>query len=381
MSNKVLVLGGGMIGSVIARDLAADPALLVTVADARAGVAGELARRFALDTRVADLSRRHVVSDLASGFDLVVGALPGDLGLAGLEAVLEAGRNCCDVSFLAEDPRRLDALAKQRQVLAVYDCGVAPGLSNLLAARTVAELERPERLLIYVGGLPVERHQPFEYKAGFSPSDVIEEYVRPARVVEAGRLVTHEALSEIEPLEFPGVGTLEAFLTDGLRSLADTLPVPDMREKTLRYPGHAALMRAFREAGLFGRQPVEIGGVAVRPLDLTTKLLFPLWRFEEGEADLTALRIVVEGIAAGKRLRVVWDMLDRHDPETGLRSMSRTTAFVTSAMTRLLLAGAAEGVHGVLPPEGLAARPGVVDRVLGDLAARRVHVVRREEPL
>jgi saccharopine dehydrogenase-like NADP-dependent oxidoreductase len=188
-------------------------------------------------------------------------------------------------------------------------------------------------------------------------------------------VVVREALSEPELMDFPGVGTLEAFNTDGLRSLIDTLPgVPFMREKTLRYPGHIELMRVFRETGLFSRDPVDVGGHEVRPLDLTARLLFPKWAFDEGEADITVMRVVVEGKKGGQHLRYTWDLCDRYDPATDLRSMSRTTGFTASIMARLLLDRrfVRPGVH---PPEIPAREPGILDTMLREQAARGVHYV------
>jgi saccharopine dehydrogenase-like NADP-dependent oxidoreductase len=168
-----------------------------------------------------------------------------------------------------------------------------------------------------------------------------------------------------------GVGTLEAFNTDGLRSLVHTLNVPFMKEKTLRYPGHIELMRAFRELGLFSKQPLAVGEATVRPLDVTAALLFPKWTFEDGEADLTVLRVVAQGLEDGRPTRYDWDLLDRYDPETGLRSMSRTTAFPAAIMAGLMLEGAFRrpGVHA---PESVGREPGLLDRVLAELEDRGV---------
>src|SRR5262249_40374574 len=160
----------------------------------------------------------------------------------------------------------------------------------------------------------------------------------PSRLVEHGKLVVREALTEPTLMDFPGVGTLEAFNTDGLRSLIATLPdVPDMKEQTLRYPGHIELMRVLRHTGFFGKEPITVGGQAVRRLDVTAALMFPLWQFGEGEADLTVMRVLGEGTQAGKRTRMVWDLHDHYDPETKTRSMSRTTAFPATIMARMIL--------------------------------------------
>jgi lysine 6-dehydrogenase len=289
-----------------------------------------------------------------------------------------------DISFMAEDPLQLSALAQARGVTAVVDCGVAPGMSNLLCGHAAARLDPCESLAIYVGGLPVERRWPFEYKAPFAPHDVLEEYTRPSRVVERGEIVVKEALSEPELLDFPGVGTLEAFNTDGLRSLATTLPVPWMKEKTMRYPGHIALMRVLRETGFFSKEPLTVrgpGGKAqVRPLDVTAALMFPKWTFEEGEADLTVMRVSAVGVEAGRRVRLTWDLFDRYDPETRTRSMSRTTGYPATIVARWLAEGRFRrpGVH---PPETLGADAGLVQAMLQELAARGVRYDVRVEEL
>lgn len=377
---KAVILGGGMIGSAMAMDLAKDQAFEVTVADAKQESLDRVAARWGVRTAQVDLSDPRAVHQLASGYDLVLGALPSVFGLASLRAIIEAGRPYVDISFMAENALELDGLAKQRGVTAVVDCGVAPGTSNMLAGYGASQLDQCDNLEIYVGGLPAERRWPFEYKAGFAPSDVIEEYTRPSRLVEHGQVVVREALSEPELLDFPEIGSLEAFNTDGLRSLIFTLKAPFMKEKTLRYPGHISLMRAFRETGFFSKEAIEVKGQTVRPLDVTAALLFPKWTFAEGEADLTVLRVLVEGRKGGQRLRYAWDLLDRYDPGSGLRSMSRTTAFPAAIVARLLAQGRFRrpGVH---PPEILGAEPGLLEAILGGLTARGVMVRGRIERL
>ena len=380
---KVVILGGGMIGSAIGVDLHRRGQADVTVADLRADVRKRIEALYGVKTVAADLSRPEAITTLAADYDLVLGALPSVLGYKTLEAVIEAGKDYCDISFMPENALDLDPRARERDVCAVVDCGVAPGVSNIMAGFAAAHLEPFQNLEIYVGGLPKVRRWPFDYKAGFAPFDVIEEYTRPARIVEYGRVVVKEALSEPERMDFPGVGTLEAFNTDGLRSLVHTLKVPFMKEKTLRYPGHVELMRAFRELGLFSKQALAVGEVTVRPLDVTAALLFPKWTFEEGEADLTVLRVVAEGLRDGRPTRYGWDLLDRFDPETGLRSMSRTTAFPAAIMAGMMLDGSFRrpGVHA---PESVGREPGLLDRLLAELKTRGVvcqQSVTASEPL
>jgi len=375
---RIVVLGAGMVGAVMADDLAREADFEVSVADVREDA---LARAHARNPRVrgvrADLADVATVRRLAADADLVCGALSSALGFGALRAVIEAGKPYADISFMPEDAWSLDAFAKERGVACIVDAGVAPGLSNLLAGRAVARLAPCERLRILVGGLPRVRSKPFEYKAGFAPSDVIEEYTRPSRVVEHGRVVVHEALSEVEPVEIAGLGTLEAFHTDGLRSLAVTLDVPNMVEKTLRYPGHAEQMRAFREAGLFSKEEIVVGGTRVVPLAVTSAMLFPQWTYAEGEEDLTAMRIEATGVRAGRRVRLVYELFDVYSRTERATSMSRTTALPCALFARLLASGAWQK-PGVVAPEVLGADEALTNQLLAGLAQRGV-VVRDSE--
>jgi saccharopine dehydrogenase-like NADP-dependent oxidoreductase len=380
----VTVLGGGMVGGVIATDLAGDAGLRVVVADNRPEALARCAARadrlgVRLETRLADLGDGAQVTALAKGSDVVCGAMGSGIALGAMRAVIEAGRSYCDISFMPEDFTQLHTLAQERGVTVVPDCGVAPGMSHMLAAASAAELEACDEVDIFVGGLPVERRWPFEYKAGFSPSDVIEEYTRPARLIEHSKVVTREALSEPELIDLPGVGTLEAFNTDGLRSLLETLRVPRVREKTLRYPGHIDLMRVLRHIGLMGAEAVEVSDadgqlVRVRPRELLAKLMFPHWTYGPGEADLTVMRVEARGKRGGKPARVAWDLLDHYDQRTQTTSMARTTAFPCAIVTRMLLDEGLKG-PGVLPPERLAAMPGVLDDLLAEQARRDVRYI------
>jgi lysine 6-dehydrogenase len=379
-STRVLILGAGMVGGVMAMDLASERRFRVTVADASAeALQRAKARMHGRGATVqADCSNPKEIKALAASADVVLGALPSRLGFAALRAVIEVERPYVDISFMAEEALDLDRLAKKRGVTAVVDMGVAPGLSNLLAGVAARELSPCRTIDIMVGGLPVERRLPFEYKAAFSPSDVIEEYTRPARLVEGGQVVVREALSGIEPVDLPGVGTLEAFNTDGLRSLVRTLKVPTMRERTLRYPGHATLMKAFRDAGFFDPTPIMVRGVdgqsvGVRPLDVTHRLLFPKWSYGPGERDLTVLRVEATGLVDRRETTLRWDLLDHLDESTSATSMARTTAFPATLVARLILSGKIDA-PGVLPPERLADSGPVVEGILDGLRKRGVNL-------
>lgn len=376
-TTRALVLGAGMVGRVMAADLARDDdaEFEVTIADVSEVSLGK-ARAIApnVTTRTADLSNANVIRELVREFDIVLGALPSALGFNALRAVIEAGRNYCDISFMPENALEFDALAKEHSVTAVVDNGVAPGLSNLLVGYAASQLGTIERAVIYVGGIPDTPEWPFKYKAGFAPSDVIEEYTRPARIVENGRIVEREALTEPELLEFSEVGTLEAVNTDGLRSLAYTIDAKHMVEKTLRYPGHYELMRVLRHMGLFSQEHVRIGReqVEVRPIDLTSALMFPHWEYRDDEADLTVMRVRVEGMQNDGTHKVFqWDLYDRRDEATGFTSMSRTTAFPNTIMARKVARGQVR-MPGVIPPELLGSDHDLVSEMTASLADRNV---------
>jgi saccharopine dehydrogenase-like NADP-dependent oxidoreductase len=370
-SSKTLVLGAGLVGRAMAMDLAADPGRVVTVVDVDAARLEGCGGVDGLHPLQADCSDQRVLAALCAGHDLVLGALPSRFGLQTLQTVIDAGRPFCDISFMPQDARVHHERALAKGVVAVVDCGVAPGMSNLLAGKAARLLDPCRSIIIRVGGLPKQRDEVWDYKAPFSPYDVIEEYLRPARLVRDGAIVIREALSEPVLVEFDGVGTLEAFNTDGLRTLADTLDVPDMTEQTLRWPGHREKALLLRETGLLDETPVEIDGVQVVPRSLTCAKLFECWAYQPGEADFTVMRVEAEGDLDGTPTTLRWDLYDEYDAETGFLSMARTTGFPATIMARCIESGLVDrpGVH---PPECLVDQPGLLDHLFAELKRRGV---------
>jgi saccharopine dehydrogenase-like NADP-dependent oxidoreductase len=368
---RIVVLGAGLVGSAIVRDLATDSDFEVTAVDASRSALERLGGVPRVKTVRADLSADGRVAGLVEAADLVVSAVPGFMGYRVLREIIEAGKNAVDIAFFPEEAFDLDDLARARGVTAVVDCGVAPGLSNLILGRVDGLLDRTDSFACYVGGLPQVRHWPYEYKSVFSPIDVLEEYTRPARYVECGREVVRTALSDVELLDFPGVGTLEAFATDGLRTLRRTMRVPFMKEKTMRYPGHANLMRVFRESGFFGQTPVEVDGMKVNPISLTSKLIFDQWRLKEGEEDVTVMRIVIEGRKDSKAVRYTYHLLDHFDGDTKTTSMARTTGYTCTIVARQVLKGLFAR-KGICPPEYVGAAPGCYNDLLEGYEKRKI---------
>jgi len=375
---KIVVLGAGLVGGPMALDLAKESSFEVTVADIRDEALERVARGTKIRVVKTDLSDVAEVAKLANEHDLVLSAVPGFMGFATLRAVLETGTSCVDIAFFPEDPLELDSVAKKHSATAFVDMGVGPGMSSVLAGHASSQLDTTDSILTYVGGLPRVRRWPYEYAAVFSPVDVIEEYVRPARYVENGHLVTRPALSDPELLDFPEVGTLEAFNTDGLRTMAKTMKVPNMKEKTMRYPGHIEKMAVLRATGFFGTEPIEVGGAKVRPVDMTAKLLFPMWKLQPGEADVTVMRVIIEGTKTGKRTRWTYDLFDTFDAETGVHSMARTTGYTATAAIRMLGKGMFTD-KGVFPPELVGLRRPCVDFLLKELKDRNVNYVEKVE--
>ena len=372
---NIVVLGAGLVGKAIAIDLAKD--FDVTAVDIDEQSLSALNGNTNISVKRADLSEREALAQIVKDFDLVISAVPGSMGYRTLETVIQSGKNCVDISFFGQDPFALDEPARQNNVTAVVDCGVAPGMGNLILGyyntrMTVDSFE------CYVGGLPVTRSWPYEYKAPFSPSDVLEEYTRPARLVENGAVVTKPALSEPELMEFDGIGTLEAFNTDGLRSLLTTMRIPNMKEKTLRYPGHIQLMRIFRETGFFDTNEITIGGVPVRPVDFTSRLLFPRWKLGETEDEFTVMKILIKGKMNNKQKNIEYYLYDRYDPESRTSSMARTTGYTCTAVAHLLANG---DYHqkGISPPEYLGADEKNFEKILAYLRQRNVQYIKTEQ--
>ncbi len=367
---KIIIFGGGMIGSAIAFDLSKD--YNVTVVDIDKVRLSKLSKKYPIKIIEEDISKKGNIRKVIKNFDLVVSAVPGYMGYQTLKHIIEAGKNVVDISFFDKDPFSLDSLAKQKKVTAVVDCGVAPGLSNIILGyhNTKMKIEYFECL---VGGLPFKRVLPYEYKAPFSPIDVIEEYTRPARIIENKKLVIKSALSDTEYINIEQAGTLEAFNTDGLRTLIRTMDIPNMKEKTLRYPGHVDRIKFLEESGFFKKDFIDLTGIKVRPIDLTAKLLFPLWNLDEDEKEFTVLQILIKGKEGNRKKEYRYNLFDRFDEETKITSMARTTGFTCTAAVRLLLNNM-YNKKGISAPEHIGADEKCYQSIIDDLGKRGVEI-------
>ncbi len=320
-----------------------------------------------IKTVQTDLSNYSQYPTMLSAFDFIICAVPGFMGYHTLKAIIEAGKNVVDISFFPEDALQLDALAKEKNVTAIVDCGVAPGMSNLILGYH-NERMKIDSFECMVGGLPKKRVQPFEYKAPFSPVDVLEEYTRPARYVENGHIVTKPALSDAELIDFEKAGTLESFNTDGLRSILFTMGhIPNMKEKTLRYPGHMNLMKGLIKAGFLNTAPITVKGQQISPMEFTSALLFDQWKLGSTEAEFTLMTIEIKG--EGKTIR--YELYDEYDAATETSSMSRTTGYTCTAALQLLV-NKQFTAKGVFPPELVGNNEVCFNAIMNYLAQRNI---------
>ncbi len=345
--NKVMVLGAGRVGRLIATELGRDCTVVVCDNNTETRTLSALPN---IQVELADLSIPAIIKLLIKRHepDLVIGALPSVIGFQTLKAVIESNVNYVDISFMPEDPTVLDSLAETKGLTVVVDCGVMPGLGNIIAGHAAAELDGCHTIKIYVGGVPLNPVPPFNYKAPFAPSDVVEEYTRPARMLVDGNIVTKEPLTEVERQIFvtnENFYDLEAFNTDGLRTLL-TLGIPNMVEKTLRYEGHADLMRMLRDEGM---------------LD-DPDWLYKHWNYGSTIHDITFLRVVAQSD------NDCWSfcMIDQYDKESGHSSMARTTAFPCVTVARMILDGRISET-GVIPPENLGKDTCIFHHILTEL--------------
>jgi saccharopine dehydrogenase-like NADP-dependent oxidoreductase len=368
----IAVLGAGMVGRAIALDLAKNHK--ITSFDLNVENLEMLKEENeSIETAGADLSHYGEYKDFLASFDLVVTAVPGFMGYKTLEAVIDAEKNVVDISFFPEDALQLDKLTKEKNVTAITDCGVAPGVSNLIIGRYNEEI-KIKSFECYVGGLPKERKPPFQYKAPFSPVDVIQEYLRPARLMENGNIITKPALSDREIIRFDEVGELEAFNTDGLRSLVYTMKhIPEMKEKTLRYPGHIDLIIAMQQTGFFSTDPLRFEEVDITPLDFTSRLLINEWKLEPEEEEFTVMKVIVKGDSK----TIEYNLLDRYDPVTKTSSMARTTGYTCTAAVNLIANGLFTD-KGIFPPELVGKDKNCFDFVMNYLGERNVNWKKKE---
>lgn len=353
---KVLILGSGRIGSTIAHNLSKDHQVyIVDKAIAKSHLTQQCEHIH------CDITDHVALKQLLKPYDIIVGALPSKLGFSTLKQVIKCSKPIVDISFFAENALELNDLAEKHGVTALVDFGLAPGLSNMYAGHVLDIFDRVKEYKCMVGGLPVQRQLPYQYKAPFAPLDVIEEYTRPARMRQYGNDITQPALSEIETVFFDGIGHLEAFNTDGLRTLLHTTNIPTMAEKTIRYPGHARLMQQLSDGGFFQSEHIEN----------TAKVLLQQWQFQPQEADITVMHISAKGLINNQPIHRIWQLIDHYDDENHISSMARTTGYTCAAGIRLMLN---ENLpNGVIAPEIIGQNSNWFKQIINELQQNRIY--------
>ncbi len=370
---KILVVGSGKVGSEIARELARSSEVdSVIVADAQAKNLKNVRGHAKIRTRRLDISQRKPLLAAMRNVDVICGALPGRLGFQLMTIAVEARRDLVDISYTPENPFKLHAEARDQENIIVPQCGVAPGFTNMCVGDASRRLGTITKVRVFVGGLPQKPTPPLNYRIVFSLEDVINEYSRPARIIENGKEKMVDALSGRGFLNFPGVGRLEYFITDGLGSLPRSFPkVREMYEYTLRYPGHAEMMNTLRILGFFDRTEVQVNGFRIAPRKLSITLLKDAMSLGRPE-DLLALNVEVEG-KLGKKSLLSYRILDYYDPMSKVSAMARTTAYPCTSVALLVGQRKLRSV-GVVPPEKIAKDPEHFGFVMSRLRSRRVRV-------
>ena len=345
---RMLVLGSGLQGSACSYDLLhSSDVTQVTIVDLHPD---QLPTFLPTDDErlhvvAADANDHEVIRELMVAHDAAMSAFPYYFNGPMAKIAVEADCHFCDLGGNTEivfEQKQLDEPAKAHGVSVIPDCGLAPGMVNILAAEGIRRLDTAERVKIFVGGLPQNPEPPLNYQIVYSLEGALDYYTTPSWVLRDGRRTQVDALSDIEPVEFPEpVGTLEAFHTGGGIS---TLPweyegkVDFMEYKTLRYPGHVAIMRPIRELGLLSDTPIEVKGQQVVPRDLFIAAVSPQLTKPEGH-DLVALRVDVSGIKDGQPKTWSWQLIDRYDVEHGISAMMRTTGYSLSIIGQMQAAG------------------------------------------
>lgn len=379
---RIIVLGCGNIGAVISEDLSQSlPSVEITVADMDKvrveEVANKINRRNVSAAQVDATNSKELVETL-SKYDLAVDALPGWLGFQVCKAAVSAKINIVDISYMPEDIMKLNASALKAGISLIPDCGMSPGIGNILVGHAVSRLDKVESIRILNGGLPEKPVPPLGYVITWSVSDLIDMYNRKVSIVEHGKTVQVEPMTGLEETKFPRVGKLEAFYTDGLRTLLHSLRnVDEMYEKTFRYPGHVEKIKLLKALGWFDEKPVKIGNVEVVPRDVAHRLLERKLKRPE-IPDIVAMLIQVEGLKGNKRIRYVYHMFDRYDKKHRVTSMARTTAYTASVVAQLLVKKRVLD-KGVIPPERLGMNERFYRPFLGMMKKRGISIKETKE--
>ncbi len=372
---RVLVLGCGKMGSTIAMDMAqSDEVSKVVVGDFDEKKTEQLAAKLDSDKVLGqrvDVMDQQATVKLVKNFDVVMSALPYGINVLASKAAVEAGVHLVNLT-LEEQQWKLDTPAKEAGVTLVPDCGVAPGLASILAGYGVSLMDETEEIHIICGGIPQKPVPPLGYRIVFDTQGLVDMYCEKSRIVRNGKIIQVDTLSGLEKVQFPGVGELEAFYTDGLSTLLRTMKgkVKNMDEKTARWPGHAEKIRALRNTGFFNAEPIDVDGAKIIPRKVAVSILDKVLALGK-EEDVTVLKVDVAGKKDGNSVEYSYFMVDFFDKQLGVTSMARTTGYTAAIVGRMVARGDIQD-RGVVPPEIAVA--GKLKKFTSELAHRGVRI-------
>jgi lysine 6-dehydrogenase len=377
---KILTAGCGHIGSVLIRDLLTSTSHDITISDINLTQAQQT--RNNIDANIEcvalDVTDQNTAVALLQEYDMVIGLTPGNIGYRLLQAAIQAKIHCIDLSFMPENPLNLAPAALKADICVIPDCGVAPGLSNILVGHGATTLDQISNIHIYVGGNPAHPIPPLDYILTWSLEDLLEEYLRKATIVKNHHQIEVDALEGVELLDVPDIGILEAFYTDGLRTLLHSFPtVTNMWEKTLRYPGHREKIKLLKDLGLFSNSPITINGTTITPRSITQHLLRKTLTRPDIQ-DILTMHIKMHGHRGQQQQHYSCYLQTQYDETQGLTAMARTTAYTASIIVQLV-ANSDIRLRGVVPPERLGMLEPIFNKIMTGLKDRHINPVHRYE--
>jgi len=350
---NVGIFGSGVVGSAILQDCINNQRISkIFVYDKSKARINQLRNKFRTDKcefKAMDFTKEETdISEL----DLIFGALPGVMGLKFMKWTIQKGVNVVDVSFTPEDPLQLDKLSKDASVTVIPDAGFAPGFTNLIVGDYYFnEFNRLNEVKIYVGALPEQPESPLMHTITWSVPDFVEEYTRPARIIQDGKVISVEPLSTIEKVEIKGLGRFEAFYSDGLRTLLHTVKVQSMAELTLRFKGHLQIMKILKALGLLSDEEIRVNSREVKPKSVLTKLLEKYKK--DNIRDFIVMQIEAQGVINNTESTKSMLMIGKFDEENNISAIGISTGYSATAFGQLILEKRIRE-YGVIPPEIVA---------------------------
>lgn len=371
---SILLIGTGRIGSTILKSIV-EKGLNVVVLSKSSERSREIRKEYDVPVVVGNALSKHILEDIIVKFSIKYAftALPGRIAFNVIRSLVEIGVNVVDVSYYPQDIFTLDELAKRKNVIVVPDAGIAPGLSNILAGKIYSEMELVDSIEIYVGGLAKDRESPLGLAATWSIDDLLDEYTRPARIIENGEVKVIDPLSITGTIRIPGLGVFEYFVSDGLRTMVKTLrEVKKLIEYTIRYPGHINVMRELRKLGLLSEKEVQIGDTKINVRSVIVKVLEE--SLSRNIKDKVILYVRGVGVKNGTSRVIEYLVHQEYDEKEKITAMAKTTAYSFTAIADMIIKGEID-YSGVYPPEYIGMDRKLYERIVKSLLDKGIEVI------